>query len=524
MKIASSSRAPPRSPARLRAWRCAGIALLVLVLRQHAAAQSGALEPTPDAPNQVQFTVTYDVYAPHDWTSALSQRSWVAFAYDPLVHRLEVRDLHLFPDDVPLWCFGFHACFGYCAIDIALDPAVPPPVAALSPEGHLSLTIPVQMTYRPAFATVRCDQSWVETDPGTLSMTGTFRYDAATGEVSLADFLGSGEWGIVGGLAHLEVTSNFGGFTPVLDSLPDPVRVGAAIELSGAGISPGSLLKVFVATSSGVVDVLPSGLAPTATSATTWTGTLPWPWPVPSPDATLLGNGFASLLLVRPDSGYDTSNARGAVLLGSAAVGVPSVTSVNGVALSPSSSDLTIGAAHVGALVEPGQNLAIGGDGFSNAVVNLFTAGGNAGPLGPSSQTATSIEVAVPAQVPVGPGAIQVVNVPSFLASNAVSVPIGALVTVAGVSILGDTVTVTGTGFCDVTVINLFAHVGDVVVNAGGLNADGSPVLALTIDGPTRLHFTRPSGLDAGPAYVMAINPPFISGSGDGPAGAFVLP
>ncbi|MBK7976131.1 MAG: hypothetical protein IPK07_23610 [Deltaproteobacteria bacterium] len=257
------------------AARCAGIALLVLVLRQHAAAQSGALAPTPDAPNQVQFTVTYDVYAPHDWTSALSQRSWVAFAYDPLAHRLEVRDLHLFPDDVPLWCFGFHACFGYCAIDIALDPAVPPPVAALSPEGHLSLAIPVQMTYRPAFATVRCDQSWVETDPGTLSMTGTFRYDAATGEVSLADFLGSGEWGIVGGLAHLEVTSNFGGFTPVLDSLPDPVRVGAAIELSGAGISPGSLLKVFVATASGAVDVLPSGIGPTATSATTWTGTLP---------------------------------------------------------------------------------------------------------------------------------------------------------------------------------------------------------------------------------------------------------
>ncbi len=507
-----------------RALRCAGIALLVLALRQHAAAQSGALAPTPDAPNQVQFTLTYDVYAPHDWTSALAQRSWVAFAYQPPAKRLEIRDLHLFPDDVPLWCFGFHACYGYCAIDIALDPAAPRPEATLDQDGRFSVTFPVQMTYRPAFATLRCEQSWVQTDPGTLSMTGTFRYDPASGAVSLDDLVGSGEWGVVGGLAHLEVTSNFSGLTPALGSSPDPVRVGDPIEVSGAGISPGSLLKVFVATSSGVVDVLPSGLAPTSTSATTWTGTLPWPWPVPPPEDTLLGNGFASLLLVRPDSGYDTSNARGAVLLGSAALGVPSVTSVNGAALSPSSSDLAIGVAHVAALVAPGESLSIGGDGFSNAVVNLFTASGNAGPLGPSSQTATSIEVAVPAQVPVGPGAIQVVNVPSFLASNAVSVPIGALVTVAGVSILGETVTVTGTGFCDVTVINLFAHVGDVVVNAGGLNADGSPALALTIDGPTRLHFTRPPGLDAGPAYVMAINPPFISGSGDGPAGAFVLP
>ena len=322
------------------------------------------------------------------------------------------------------------------------------------------------------------------------------------------------------GFQHLACLSD----TALIQSPGTPLAVGGAITLAGSGITPGAVLKVYVATSSGTVDVIPNGLAPSSTTPTSWSGTLPWPWPVGGSDAHLLGNGFVSLQLVQTDLGYNATDAVGNVLSGNAALGVPSVVSIGGVALSPTSYDLSVGTANVQGLVTPGASLVIGGSGFASAVVNLFTASGNVGPLTPSSQTATSLTVPIPADAPIGPGSFQVVNTTNFLASNAVSVPICEALSVTGVSVNGDTVSVVGTGFNALTVINLFASKGGGVVNAGGIGAGGAPNVPLSVTDSHHFSFTRPAGLDAGPAYVQAINPPFIPYTTSSSGGGFTLP
>jgi hypothetical protein len=70
--------------------------------------------------------------------------------------------------------------------------------------------------------------------------------------------------------------------------------------------------------------------------------------------------------------------------------------------------------------------VTIDGTGFAHPLGSLFTPNGYVGPLTPlSGGTASRIRIVVPAGVPTGPGALQVVNAPRFIASNAVSVPIG---------------------------------------------------------------------------------------------------
>ena len=78
-----------------------------------------------------------------------------------------------------------------------------------------------------------------------------------------------------------------------------------------------------------------------------------------------------------------------------------------------------------------------------------------------------------------GPGSFVVSNSGSggtyALKSNAVSVPIGAQITISSVSQTGSTITVNGTGFSTLTVINFFNVQGARSVNLGGLNAAGAP-------------------------------------------------
>lgn len=324
------------------------------------------------------------------------------------------------------------------------------------------------------------------------------------------------------GFQHLACLSD----TAIVQSPGTPLAVGGGVTLAGSGITPGSVLKVYVATSSGTVDVIPNGLAPSATTPTSWSGTLPWPWPVGGSDAHLLGNGFVSLQLVQTDLGYNATEAVGNVLIGNAALGVPSVTAIGGVALSATSYDPSVGTANVQGLVTPGAPLVIGGSGFASAVVNVFTASGNVGPLTPSSQSATSITVPIPANAPVGPGSFQVVNTTDFQSSNAVSIPIGEPVTVSNVGVNGNTVTVTGAGFNSLTVINLFAAKSGVVTNVGGFGNGQTPNIPLTVQDSHQFTFPRPVGLDTGPAYLQAINPPFIpyTSSGSGAGGSFTLP
>ena len=133
----------------------------------------------------------------------------------------------------------------------------------------------------------------------------------------------------------------------------------------------------------------------------------------------------------------------------------------------------------------------------------------------------------IPADAPAGPGSFQVVNSGSgWTVSNAVDAVLRARVTVTSVSVNGSTVTVTGDGFCALTVINLFNVQGENVVNLGGLNPDGSAEIPLTFVDAQHFTFTLPAGVQSGAAYVQALNPPFtpFTSSGTDPGGAFSVP
>lgn len=306
---------------------------------------------------------------------------------------------------------------------------------------------------------------------------------------------------------------------PTLNEIAAPVVVGGSLTLHGTGFTAGTVLKMFVSTASGPQDTNVSGWEPT-----TW-GPTQLTWNVPA--SIPLGQGFATFLVVNADQGYTTSNTVGQLLHGDAADNLPTVTAVNGTALGASS--LSVPVAHADTVVPLGGTATLTGTGFSSPLVNLFTATGNVGPLAPlGGASSTRLEVTVPAGAAVGPGVFQVVNNPytGNVQSNAVSSVLGSTVTITSVTTLGTTVTVNGTGFCALTVVNLFNVVAGNVVNLGGLNPDGSARIPLTLVGPTQLTFVKPAGAAAGPAFVEALNPPFIpfSSSGNDPDGAFTMP
>ena len=301
---------------------------------------------------------------------------------------------------------------------------------------------------------------------------------------------------------------------PALDPINTPVVAGATATLTGHGFTAGSVISTFVATSSGPLGqgpYLPATFTPNSLT-----------WQVPA--NIVLGNGFITVRVVDTDQGFTTSNTQSQLLFGDPAQGIPTITAINGVALSPA--DPSIPLANVETVVALGSTVTLGGTGFSNPLVNLFTATGNAGPLTPlPGATASMVQVVVPPGTTTGPGSFQVVNRPSFTVSSAVSVPIGAAVTISGVSQAGATVTVNGTGFSVLSVINLFNKQGSGGVNLGGLNPDGSPKISLTLIDSTRFTFAVPATAVTGPAYVQVLNPPFIpfSTSGNDPDGAFTL-
>ena len=112
-----------------------------------------------------------------------------------------------------------------------------------------------------------------------------------------------------------------------------------------------------------------------------------------------------------------------------------------------------------------------------------------------------SITFTLPAATPTGPGSIVVSNAAggSYSAkSNAVSVPIGQVISVTSVTQAGSTITVNGTGFSTLTVINLFNAQDGGVANLGGLGAGGAPRILLTLISADQFTFTRPAGAVAG--------------------------
>jgi hypothetical protein len=306
---------------------------------------------------------------------------------------------------------------------------------------------------------------------------------------------------------------------PLLDPIAAPLRAGTSVTLAGSGFGAGSVVNLWVSTAAGAVSHGP--YVPTAISPMTLT------WDLPAVD---LGQGYASVRVVNVDAGYLASEVRGALLVGNAAAGVPSILSINGTPLAPPSP--AVGLAHADTVIPRAGGVVLVGTGFENALVNVFTAEGNVGPLPPApGHTDTHIGVTLPADAPAGPGSFQVVNrraTPSgtvYTNSNAVVAALVAVPTITGVTVAGATVTVRGTGFSRASVVNLFNLQGGGAVNLGGLSG-GAPRLPLTFVSDTEIAFARPAGAVAGPAFVEVLNPPFIAfaSSGSDPDGAFTLP
>jgi hypothetical protein len=324
--------------------------------------------------------------------------------------------------------------------------------------------------------------------------------------------------------AQVSASQTSGTTGPSISALPEVIEVGDAFDISGSGFTPGSVVNFFVATASGPENFGPMIPAPILADSLK----------VFVPLSVIQGEGVASIEVVNTDQGHLVSNTAYAFLQGNAAAGLPSLTQVDGKGLSPSSLEPGIALANVETVIVQGKTVTLGGRGFdtSNGVaVDLFCdcPGGKVGPFyinpGSPGLGGTALSFALPSGAfgpATGPGSFRVTNLGNFSVTAAVSVPVGDRVAISGVAQTGSTVTVTGAGFCHLTVINLFNSQAGAVVNVGGLTPDGSARIPLSLINEHQFTFTLPDGV-AGAAYVQALNPPFIpfTSSGNSPAGAF---
>jgi hypothetical protein len=322
---------------------------------------------------------------------------------------------------------------------------------------------------------------------------------------------------------------------PMLDPpLRGILTVGATETLTGANFTAGSVIKLFVNTGASIDDVSgASGFTPTAFTANTLT------WEVPP--TVPLGQGFASIFVVNTDQGFATSNTQYALLYGDADDNIPTVTSLDNTAVS-STLEAGVPVAHADTVIAAFSTIPVRGTGFSGSALNVFAASASGADQAPTPTpcpvanyggypvdggTPTRFYITVP-PVPAGPANFQVVNAPFFgnVQSNAVSALVGAVPSIASVSVSGGEVTLLGTGFSCLSVINLFNLQGTTVVNLGGLAGGGQRAIPLQFISASELRFQVPAGAVAGPAFVEVLNPPFIpfSSSGNDPDGGFVFP
>jgi hypothetical protein len=314
---------------------------------------------------------------------------------------------------------------------------------------------------------------------------------------------------------------------PVISSIPSPILVGSNFTINGSSFSPKAEVNFFVATANGPVNAGP--LVPSSNSGTQIV--------VPVPVTVPLGEGFVSVQVVNVDRGFVASNVKSALLQGSAAAGIPTILRVNGVTLAPTSSDPAYATNNVQTVILQGKTVTLGGTGFDAAngvAVNVFCSctGGRIPPifLSPgASLTSTSLSFTLPLSACTGPSSLVVINRGAdgsySKASNAVSVPLGAAISVTSVTQSGSTIAVNGSGFSTLTVINLFNTQSGGIVNLGGLGAGGVAKIPLTVIATTHFTFTKPAGAAASASYVQALNPPFVpfSSSGTSPGGAFTM-
>jgi hypothetical protein len=329
-------------------------------------------------------------------------------------------------------------------------------------------------------------------------------------------------------------------FPPNITGVASPILVGDSFVITGTDFVSGLVVNFFVSTSGGPVNEGP--LAPSAISANMLV--------VPVPVTMTQGDGVAAVQVVNTDGHGNPinqpSNVVTALLQGSSAHGLPSITSINGVGLAADSTEASIATANVETLVVPGKTVTIGGSGFDTVnglAVNLFCActGGKVGPFflnpGDPGLSATSISFPLPssgANAPVfGPGSFVVVNKGSegsySRSSAAVSVAIGEQITITSVTQKGHVITVAGTGFSKFMIVNFFNLQNGAVFNVGG-TPPTCPIsdnpsacdIPLNIISPEQFEFVVPPGVMTGAADVQAINPPFtpFSSTGNSPNGS----
>lgn len=94
------------------------------------------------------------------------------------------------------------------------------------------------------------------------------------------------------------------------------------------------------------------------------------------PATTPLGQGFVDVQVVDTDRSFAASNLAPALLQGSAAAGIPSLTSIDGAGLAPTSMDPRFATNHVEIPVTQGGVVSLGGKGFDTSggvSIDLFT-------------------------------------------------------------------------------------------------------------------------------------------------------
>ncbi len=315
-----------------------------------------------------------------------------------------------------------------------------------------------------------------------------------------------------------------------LDSVTSPIEVGGSFIARGDDFNAGSVVNFFVATAKGAVNRGP--LKPSSFAENMLV--------VPVDPSIMQGEGFVSLQVVNTTQGYISSNTLGALLQGSATAGFPSLTGINGKPIAADSTDFGVALANVETTVPIGKPFVIDGRGFDTVhgiAVDVFCdcPGGKVGPFffrpGQFSATQLSMTLPPPGTPPpaIGPGSLRVSNKGAdglySLQSASVAVPLGEQITLKTVTQNGDTLTVIGTGFAAQTVINFFNLKSGHVVNLGGLKPDGSSRIALTLVNSHQFTCAVPTGAIPGPAYIQAINPPFVpfTSSGNAPGGGFTL-
>jgi hypothetical protein len=317
---------------------------------------------------------------------------------------------------------------------------------------------------------------------------------------------------------------------PFIASVESPVRVGARFNIGGRDFSSGAMVNFFVSTSLGAINQGPLKavfVSPDKLS-------------VDVPADVPLGQGVVAVQVVNADQDYGSSNVRTALLEGSASAGIPSISGLNGVPLAATSADPGYATDNVETVVPQGSEVTIEGDGFdtvNGVAVDVCCAGGKVGPFfinpGNPALTATSVTLSLPASgpeaLPVGPASFVVSNKAEdgkySRKSNAVSVPIGRRIQIISVREERNELIVDGTGFSTLTVTNFYDTQKGDVVNLGGVLPSGAKAIPITLVSDTEIRFAVPPGAEPGPAYVQALNPPFVpfTSTGHDPNGAFIL-